>query len=74
MRYLITGALAPILGAYPFLLFGSGLAANHPLLFWLVAVSNNFLVVVLLVIMAYSVAFFGVSWPDRVVKRGYLNG
>jgi hypothetical protein len=69
MRYLITGALAPILGSYPFLLFGSGLAANHPLLFWLVAVLNNFLVVVLLVIMAYSVAFFGVSWPDRVVKR-----
>ncbi len=69
MRYLIIGALAPILGTYPFLLFGSGLAANHPLLFWLVAVLNNFLVVVLLVIMAYSVAFFGVSWPDRVVKR-----
>jgi hypothetical protein len=23
----------------------------------------------LLVVMAYSVAFFGVSWPDRVVKR-----
>ena len=69
MRYLITGALAPVLGSYPFLLFGSRLATNHPLLFWLVAVLNNFLVMALLVIMAYSVAFFGVSWPDRVVKR-----
>jgi len=69
MRYLITGALAPVLGSYPFLLFGSGLATNHPLLFWLVAVLNNFFVVFLLVVMAYSVAFFGVSWPDRVVKR-----
>ncbi len=69
MRYLITGALAPVLGSYPFLLFGSSIATNHPLLFWLVAVFNNFLVLVLLVIMAYSVAFFGVSWPDRVVKR-----
>ncbi|OGO64367.1 MAG: hypothetical protein A2030_00240 [Chloroflexi bacterium RBG_19FT_COMBO_50_10] len=69
MRYLITGALAPVLGSYPFLLFGSGLATNHPLLFWLVAVLNNTFVMVLLVIMAYSVAFFGVSWPDRVVKR-----
>src|SRR4030066_2448032 len=69
MRYLITGALAPVLGSYPFLLFGSGLASNHPLLFWLVAVLNNFFVVLLLVIMAYAVAFFGVSWPDRVVKR-----
>lgn len=69
MRYLITGALAPVLGSYPFLLFGSSLATNHPLLFWIVAVSNNLLVLALLVIMAYSVAFFGVSWPDRVVKR-----
>lgn len=69
MRYLITGALAPVLGSYPFLLFGSSIATNHPLLFWLVAVLNNIFVLVLLVIMAYAVAFFGVSWPDRVVKR-----
>ncbi|OGN93410.1 MAG: hypothetical protein A2Y88_12480 [Chloroflexi bacterium RBG_13_48_10] len=69
MRYLINGALAPVLGSYPFLLFGSSLATNHPLLFWLVAVLNNIFVVFLIIIMAYSVAFFGVSWPDRVVKR-----
>lgn len=69
MRYLITGALAPVLGTYPFLLFGSGIATHHPLLFWLVAVANNVMVVGLLVIMAYAVAFYGVSWPDRVVKR-----
>jgi hypothetical protein len=69
MRYLITGALAPVLGTYPFLLFGSSVATHHPLLFWLLAVLNNFLVMALLVIMAYAVAFFGVSWPDRVVKR-----
>jgi hypothetical protein len=69
MRYLIIGALAPVLGSYPFLLFGSGFATNHPLLFWLIAVLNNLFVSALLVIMAYSVAFFGVSWPDRVVKR-----
>jgi hypothetical protein len=34
-----------------------------------VAVLSNLFVSVLLVIMAYAVAFFGVSWPDRVVKR-----
>jgi N-terminal 7TM region of histidine kinase len=69
MRYLVSGALAPVLGSYPFLLFGSGFATNHPLLFWIIAVLNNLFVSALLVIMAYSVAFFGVSWPDRVVKR-----
>ncbi len=69
MRYLVIGALAPVLGAFPFLLFGSSPAGNHPLLFWLLAVLINFFVLGLLVIMAYSVAFYGVSWPDRVVKR-----
>ncbi len=69
MRYLLIGALAPVLGSYPFLLFGSSLAENNPLLFWLAATLSNLLVSVLLVLMAYAVAFFGVSWPDRVVKR-----
>ena len=69
MRYLLLGALAPVLGSYPFLLFGSNLAINHPLLFWMAATISNMLVSVLLVLMAYAVAFFGVSWPDRVVKR-----
>lgn len=69
MRYLLIGALAPILGSYPFLLFGSSLAENHPLFFWIAATISSLLVSVLLVLMAYAVAFFGVSWPDRVVKR-----
>ncbi len=69
MRYLLIGALAPILGSYPFLLFGSSLAENHPLIFWTAATLSNLLVSFLLVLMAYAVAFFGVSWPDRVVKR-----
>ncbi len=69
MRYLLLGALAPVLGSYPFLLFGSNLAINHPFLFWFAAALSNLLVSVLLVLMAYAVAFFGVSWPDRVVKR-----
>jgi hypothetical protein len=69
MRYLIGGSLAPALGSYPYLLFGSGFAATFPLLFWSAAILSNLLVSALLVVMAYSVAFFGVSWPDRVVKR-----
>jgi hypothetical protein len=68
MVYLIVSALAPALGCFPFLLFGSSLAANHPLFFWCVAVIMNIAVGALLVLMAYAVAFFGVPWPDRVVK------
>jgi hypothetical protein len=68
MLYLMAGATAPALGSYPYLLFGSDIAARYPLLFWGVALVINLLVAGLVVTMAYAVAFFGVSWPDRVVK------
>lgn len=73
MSYLIAGALAPALGSYPYMLYGSGLAAANPTFFWLIVTLSNFAVLALLVLMAYAVAFFGVSWPDRVVKRRLLK-
>jgi hypothetical protein len=69
MSYLVVGALAPALGSYPYLLFGSGVASKFPLFFWLLVTVGNLLVTLLLVLMAYATAFFGVTWPDRVVKR-----
>jgi hypothetical protein len=68
MLYLMAGATAPALGCYPYLLFGSGIAAQFPLVFWGLATLINALVGGLVVVMAYAVAFFGVSWPDRVIK------
>lgn len=68
LGYLLIGAIAPTLGSFPFLLFSSGFAARHNIIFWLVAVLSNFAVGGLVIVMAYSVAFFGVSLPDRRVK------
>ncbi len=68
MLYLMAGATAPAIGSYPYLMFGSALAAGLPFLFWSVALVINILVAGLVIVMAYAVAFFGVSWPDRVVK------
>src|SRR5512142_2783103 len=68
MLYLMAGATAPALGSYPYLLYGSSIAAQYPLLFWTAATLINILVGGLVVVMAYAVAFFGVSWPDRVIK------
>lgn len=73
MGYLIIGALAPALGSFPYLLFGSNFASENPYVFWLAAVSSNILVSGLIIIMAYAVAFFGVPWPDRVVKRRLIK-
>ncbi|MBC7879677.1 MAG: hypothetical protein H7Y59_21105 [Anaerolineales bacterium] len=68
MLYLMAGATAPALGSYPYLLFGYEFASQHPYLFWSVATTINILVGALVIVMAYAVAFFGVSWPDRVIK------
>ena len=68
MGYLLVGAIAPTLGSFPFLLFSSGFAARHSIIFWIVAVLSNFFVGGLVIVMSYSVAFFGVSLPDRRVK------
>ncbi len=68
MLYLMAGATAPALGSYPYLLYGSSIAAQFPLFFWGISTILNVFVGGLVVVMAYAVAFFGVSWPDRVVK------
>jgi hypothetical protein len=73
MLYLMAGATAPALGSYPYLLYGYQLAGQFPLLFWSVATIINLLVGGLVVVMAYAVAFFGVSWPDRLVKSRLLK-
>ncbi len=68
MFYLIAGSIAPALGAFPFLPYGPNFAAQHQLTFWSLSVLASIFVGVLLVVMAYAVAFFGVSWPERVVR------
>lgn len=68
MGYLIVGALAPALESFPYLLYSSSFAARNVALFWAVSVFSSLLAGALLIVMAYAVAFFGVSWPDRVVK------
>ena len=68
MLYLMAGATAPALGSYPYMLYGFSIAEQNPFLFWTVAMIINLAVGALVIVMAYAVAFFGVSWPDRVVK------
>jgi hypothetical protein len=68
MIYLLAGSTAPALGSYPYLLFNSAVFTNHPLVYWMVAMISSAIVGVLVITMAYSVAFLGVSGPDRVIK------
>lgn len=68
MLYLTISAVGPALGSFPFLLYGSDFAANQTMIFWLLAILVNLALGLSIFISAYSVAFFGVPWPDRVVK------
>lgn len=68
MIYLLAGATAAAIGTYPYLLFGSGLFSRSPIIFWTLVSISSLVVGGFLVIMAYAVAFFGVTWPDRLVK------
>jgi hypothetical protein len=68
MVYLLAGATAAAIGSYPYLLFGSGIFSRSPIIFWILVSLSSMGVGGFLVIMAYAVAFFGVTWPDRLVK------
>jgi len=78
MIYLLAGATAAAIGSYPYLLFGSGLFSRIPIIFWLMVSLSSLGVGGFLVIMSYAVAFFGVTWPDRLVKsrlfKWFLRG
>lgn len=73
MLYLMISAAAPPLGTFPFLLLAGQTAALHPLLFWILAILTNLVVAVLLLVLAYTVAYFGVALPDRVVKARFFQ-
>lgn len=66
--YLLAGSLAVAVGSYPFVILGSEAAARFPAVFFVTASLANIFVFWAMVAMAYATAFFGVPWPDRVVK------
>ena len=73
MWYLMSGALFLVLGTYPYLQIGSSFAYAFPDVFMGFATLGNLFVFIFLVVMAYAVAFFGVPWPDRLIKSRLLK-
>ncbi len=69
MTYMALASLAPSVGIFPYLLIASWPGFLPRVAFWLLLLVGNVGVALMLVMMAYSVAFFGVLTPDRVVKR-----
>jgi hypothetical protein len=67
-RYLIIGSLGPILATFPFLMLVGPIGMSFPILFWFILNSITITIALMLVLMAYAIAYVGVSYPDRVVK------
>lgn len=73
MTYLMCAFAAPALSVFPYLLI---ISQPGPLLlevFWLLLVIGNVGIGVMLVVMAYTVAYFGVLTPDRIVKHRLVH-
>jgi hypothetical protein len=69
MTYAAIASIAPSVGIFPYFLIASWPGFLPEVTFWLLLIVGNVAVAVMLVVLAYSVAYFGVLAPDRVVKR-----
>ena len=73
MKYLMSGAFVLIIGTYPYMQISTGIAMQYPLFFTGLVTLGNLLVFFFLILMAYAVAFFGVPWPDRIIRSRLLK-
>ena len=75
LTYLLLGFMAPGIGTFPYLIALGRHTAGATLatpIFGLSIIGNGF-VAAMLVVMAYTVAYFGVLTPDRVVRYRMLR-
>jgi hypothetical protein len=73
MTYLSVTFAAPALGVFPYLLLTS-MPTSLPInLFLTLLIAGNIGVLLMIVLMAYSVAYFGALTPDRVVKHSLIH-
>jgi len=73
MAYLALASLAPPVGVFPYLVLTGWPQRLPGTLLWLLLVLGNVFVGTMLMVMAYTVAFFGTLTPDRVVKHRFIR-
>jgi hypothetical protein len=73
MAYLAISFAAPGLGVFPYLLIASQPAFISSIALLSFVLMGNLGVALMIVVMAYSVAYFGVLTPDRVIKHSLIH-
>jgi hypothetical protein len=73
MTYLGLAFAAPALGVFPYLML-TGVATVLPSnAFRLILLISNVAVLLMILLMAYSVAYFGALTPDRVIRHSLIH-
>ncbi len=73
MTYLGLAFVAPALGVFPYLVLASIPSPVLPGILQLLLLAGNVGVLLMIVLMAYSVAYFGALTPDRVIKQSLIH-
>lgn len=73
MTYLAVAFAAPGLGVFPYLVAASMSPYSAPGIVLFLSLVGNVGVSLMIVVMAYSVAYFGVLTPDRVIKHSLIH-
>ncbi|HIQ02122.1 MAG TPA: hypothetical protein EYH30_08345 [Anaerolineales bacterium] len=73
MTYLALSFAAPAAGVFPYLLITGWPRQLPGAVLWFLLIVGNLAVGVMLLVMAYTVAFFGALTPDRVVKHRFVR-
>jgi hypothetical protein len=68
ITYLIASAGGPVISVFPYLLITGQRTIVPPIVFWLIQVIGNSVVGLTIFFLTYSVSYFGVIEPDRVVR------
>jgi hypothetical protein len=73
LSYLAATFAAPGLGVFPFLVLVGVPGASSAVLVAALSAVGNAVVLLMLIVMAYSVAYYGVLAPERVVKQSFIE-
>lgn len=73
MTYLAVAFAAPGLGVFPYLVAASMYSPSVSGIILFLSLVGNVGVALMIVVMAYSVAYFGVLTPDRVIKHSLIH-
>mgnify|MGYP000889443204 CR=1 FL=1 len=73
MIYLLAGAAAIAFTSIIFLYHGNTWLAAHPHWFWSLSILGSLITIFFIIVMTYTVSFFGLLWTDRQIKSRLLR-